>query len=68
IGYDHETVYGAEQRLKRIYEMGFLPFAQLYQTENKRSWSKEWDALQRKWCRPAAYRINKNGGNDENKK
>lgn len=57
IGFNGETVFETEKRLNRVYEMGFLPFAQLYQNEKKRQWTKEWDALQRKWCRPAAYRI-----------
>jgi hypothetical protein len=56
IGYKKETVLQAEKRLNRIYELGFLPFAMLHQEIQKRSWTKEWDALQRKWCRPAAYR------------
>jgi hypothetical protein len=55
IGFNDESVIEAEKRLNRIYEMGFLPFAQLYQNEKKRKWTKEWDALQRKWCRSAAY-------------
>lgn len=59
IGFNGEDILEAEKRLNRIYEMEFLPFAQLYQTEIKRPWTKEWDRLQRKWCRPAAYRIKK---------
>ena len=59
IGFNGETILDAEKRLNRIYEMGFLPFAQLYQTEIKRPWTSEWDRLQRKWCRPAAYRTTK---------
>lgn len=56
IGYDGETIKQAETRLNTIYEMGFLPFAQLYQNDKKRAWTPEWDKLQRKWCRPAAYK------------
>lgn len=56
IGYNDENVLQAEKRLNHVYEMGFLPFAQLYQGSTKRKWTKEWDKLQRKWCRPAAYR------------
>lgn len=55
IGHKGETIHEAEKRLNKVYEMGFLPFAQLYQGIDKVKWSKEWDALQRKWCRPAAY-------------
>jgi len=56
IGFNGETISQAEQRLNRIYRAGFLPFAQLFQGDEKRHWTPEWDALQRKWCRPAAYR------------
>jgi hypothetical protein len=59
IGFNGESVSEAEKRLNDIYAMGFLPFAQLYQTEKKRPWTPEWDKLQRKWCRPAAYRSSK---------
>lgn len=60
IGFNGETVLEAEKRLEWVYAKGFLPFAQLYQDGNKkRPWSKEWDSLQRKWCRPAAYRTKK---------
>ena len=57
IGFNGETILDAEKRLERIYKMGFFPFAQLYQEEEKRPWTPEWDQLQRKWCRPAAYRA-----------
>jgi hypothetical protein len=59
IGFNGESICEAEKRLNAVYEMGFLPFAQLYQSEIKRPWTKDWNALQRKWCRPAAYRIAK---------
>jgi hypothetical protein len=59
IGFNNENIYDAEKRLNTVYEMGFLPFAQLYQSEIKRPWTRDWDQLQRKWCRPAAYRIAK---------
>lgn len=57
IGFNGESVMDAEKRLNRVYKMGFLPFAQLYQTEKKRQWTKEWDALQREYCRPAIYKT-----------
>ena len=56
IGFNGETISQAESRLENVYEMGFLPFAQLYQGTIKRPWTPEWDQLQRKWCRPAAYK------------
>ena len=55
IGFNGESILDAEKRLNQVYELGFLPFAQLFQNEKKRPWSPDWDALQRKWCRPAAY-------------
>ncbi len=56
IGFDGETISEAEHRLNRVFELGYLPFAQLYQGEKKTPWTREWDALQRKWCRSAAYK------------
>lgn len=45
-----------EKRLKRVFELGFDPFAQLYQPKERIKYSKEWGDLNRKWSRPAAYR------------
>lgn len=54
---DPDTFAEATQRLERIYELGFLPFCQLYRPdEGPRDYAPEWKALQRKWARPAAYR------------
>jgi hypothetical protein len=55
IGYN-EYFEEAEMRLRTIYELGFLPFAQLYQPENKISYSDDWKKLNRHWSRPAIYR------------
>ena len=49
---EHETLADAERRLETVYELGFLPFAQLYQD----TFHPEWKALARKWSRPALYR------------
>jgi len=57
IGFGDETVEDAEKRLEKVFKLGFLPFAQLYQPETKRPWTPEWNSLQRKWCRPAAYKT-----------
>ncbi len=58
-----ETVADAEARCEAVYELGFLPFAQLYQpfsrTGETRSYPRDWRALSRKWSRPAAYRKRK---------
>jgi hypothetical protein len=59
IGYDGESISVAEKRLSQVYELGFLPFAQLYQGKNKIIYNKEWRNLNRKWSRPAAYKAKK---------
>lgn len=56
IGFNGETLFEAEKRLEKVYLMGFLPFSQLYQEEEKKEYSQEWKKLNRKWCRPATYR------------
>lgn len=60
IGYDGETLAEAEKRIETVYEMGFLPFSQLYQPPEfnvpMKVYGAEWKALNRKWSRPAAYR------------
>jgi len=45
-----------EARLKRVYELGFLPFAQLFQPPEKINYSKEWKQFARQWSRPAIYK------------
>lgn len=56
IGFDDgETLADAERRLERVYELGFMPFCQLYQSDERREYPKDWRALARKWARPAAY-------------
>ena len=55
IAYDGETLSEAEERLEGIWDVGCLPFAQLYQPPDK--WIKyddRWRQLARKWSRPAA--------------
>lgn len=57
IGYDAETLGESEKRLERVFELGFLPFCQLYRPDQgSKEYSTEWRALARKWSRPAAYR------------
>lgn len=61
IGFNGETLKQAEKRLEKVYELGFLPMAMLYKSKEcfkKINYSKSWYKLQRKWCRPAAYRTN----------
>ncbi len=54
IGYDGESISDASRRLDRVLELGFLPFCQLYQPDNRKSYPDEWRKLCRKWARPAA--------------
>lgn len=55
IGYKNETIIEAETRLEQVYNLGFRPFSQLYQSETKIKYPKEWKKLNRTWSRPAAY-------------
>lgn len=60
IGYAGESLSQAESRLISVYKLGFWPFAMLFKggdsLSRKGGWSKEWLALQRTWCRPAAFK------------
>ena len=60
IGYDEgETAAQAEKRIERVFQLGFMPFCQLYQpphsSEPARIYPSEWKQVMRKWARPAAY-------------
>ncbi|RPJ04650.1 MAG: hypothetical protein EHM36_09685 [Deltaproteobacteria bacterium] len=58
IGWNGESMEQAEERLVKVFDAGFLPFAQLYQgIFGKDLWSLEWKRFQRKWDRPAAYKA-----------
>ena len=57
IGFNGEKLADAEKRLERVYKLGFLPFAQLYQEEKKIEYSKDWKALARTFSRPAGTRA-----------
>jgi hypothetical protein len=60
IGYDGESLAAAERRVEDVYELGFLPFTQLYQPPTAmmptKVYGADWKAVMRKWSRPAAYR------------
>jgi hypothetical protein len=62
IGYDGESLNQAEARLEAVYDMGFLPFCQLYQPEEPKVYTRDWTDMARKWSRPAAYNNKKRGG------
>ena len=57
IGQNGEDPKEAESRMEKIFNMGFSPFSQLYQPEQKKIYSKEWKELNRKWSRPAIYKT-----------
>ena len=54
IGYNGESLPQAEERLKAVWQIGFMPFAQLYQPPDQHiDYSREWRTLARVWARPA---------------
>ena len=56
IGYENETLYDAERRLERVFDLGFMPYCQLYQPDDGvKTYTRSWRELRRKWARPAAY-------------
>lgn len=59
IGYEGETLSQATERIEKVFELGFMPFSQLYQPPTAdrptKIYSAEWKAVNRKWSRPAAY-------------
>lgn len=55
IGYNSESLGDAEQRIERVFELGFMPFCQLYQPDEMKVYPLEWRRLKQKWARPAAY-------------
>lgn len=55
LGFENESLAIAEKKVERVFELGFMPFAQLYQAEQIKTYPKAWRELNRKWARPAAY-------------
>jgi hypothetical protein len=54
IAFNNETIDQAQARLIEVYELGFMPFAQLYQPPDDHiKYSREWRELARVWTRPA---------------
>lgn len=54
LAFNKETISEAQERLEAVYELGFMPFAQLYQPPGKYiHYSREWRALAKAWSRPA---------------
>ena len=57
-GFDGQKITQAEKRLLKVYDLGFLPFAQLYRPiDSIKRFDREWHYLIRKWSRPAAYKT-----------
>jgi len=44
------------KRLRKVFELGFLPFAQLYQGIEPKNYDYYWKSLARTWSRPCAYK------------
>lgn len=55
IGYDSESAEQAEKRIESVFNLGFMPFCQLYQPDETKTYPLEWRQIRRKWARPAAY-------------
>jgi hypothetical protein len=56
IGQESDTMDLAEIRLRRVLEMGFMPFAMLWRDEQGNRDSK-WARFQKSWTRPAAIKA-----------
>jgi len=54
IGFGNDTIAKATERLERVWSLGCIPYAQLYQPEDKRiNYSYPWRLLSKQWSRPA---------------
>lgn len=57
-GWNGETIEQAERRLEAVWQMGAMPFAQLYQPSDRRlQYSGDWTRLQKAWSRPAIMKA-----------
>ena len=58
IAYDGETLAQAEARLRQVWGLRAMPFAQLFQPPDEYiDYSHEWKSLARTWSRPAAMKT-----------
>ena len=55
IGFDGESLVDAERRIRRVFEIGFMPFCQLYQPPETKVYPLAWRQVRYQWSRPAAY-------------
>lgn len=54
LAFNEETISEAQERLETVWNLGFMPFAQLYQPSDKYiTYDKDWRVLARMWSRPA---------------
>ncbi len=58
MGYGNETLSDADDRARSVYELGFMPFAQLYKGPSQKKYEDLWKNLARYWARPAIYKSN----------
>ena len=55
IAFNGETMVEAAERLEAVWQVGCVPFAQLYQPPDEYiEYSRDWKKLARSWSRPAA--------------
>jgi radical SAM superfamily enzyme YgiQ (UPF0313 family) len=52
VGFPKDTMANAENRMRSVYKLGFLPMAMLYRPE-KGVYDLSWRRFQRLWARPA---------------
>lgn len=59
LGFNGENIEAGEARLRRVWELGAMPFAQLYQPpgEKRILYAKKWQRLAHTWSRPAAMKA-----------
>ncbi len=63
LGYEGESLEAGVARLKRVWDIGMIPFAQLYQPPDKWiDYPHEWRDTARTWSRPAATKALMKGG------
>ncbi len=60
VAYNGETIEQARQRLQAVWDLGCMPFCQLYQppTQGRIVYSQAWRDLARTWSRPAIMKTN----------
>lgn len=58
LAFNNETISQATEQLEQVWEVGCMPFAQLYQPPDRYiKYPKEWRDLARVWSRPAIMKA-----------